>query len=249
MADRVLVEACVDTVESAIAAQEGGADRIELCDNLLEGGTTPSAGTIAACRSRLAIPIFVLIRPRGGDFLFSDIEQEVMLRDVATTRELGADGVVIGALRPDGSVDTERVRALIKAAGSLSVTFHRAFDMARDPTSLLESLVAMGVTRVLTSGQAPTALEGARTIAALQRQSAGRIVILAGGGINEDNVEQVLAETRVSEVHVRGTARQESRMEFRNPRVSMGKAYVPDDYAHVVTDADRIRRIVGRVAR
>lgn len=244
----VLVEACVDSVESALAAEAGGAGRIELCADLVEGGTTPSAGTIAACRSRLGIPIFVLIRPRGGDFLYSDDEQAVMLKDIVMARQLGADGVVIGALRADGTVDVERVAAMVAAAGTASTTFHRAFDVAADPARALEALVALGNTRVLSSGQEATALEGADTLASLVKQAAGRITIMAGGGVTEDNAARVVAETGVVEVHVRGTSLVESRMEFRNPRVSMGKPFAPDDFRRAVTDKARIRRITERVA-
>jgi copper homeostasis protein len=244
----VLVEACVDSIESALAAEAGGAGRIELCGNLVEGGTTPSAGTIAACRSRLTIPIFVLVRPRGGDFLYSDLEQEVILDDIVAARDRGADGVAVGALRADGTVDAPRVAAMVEAAGTASVTFHRAFDVSRDAAESLEALVALGVSRVLTSGQAPTALEGTGVLAALVGQAAGRITILAAGGIHEDNVGRIVAEARVREVHVRGTAVVESRMEFRSSRVSMGKAFLPDDYRRAVTDPGRIRRISERVA-
>jgi copper homeostasis protein len=245
----VLVEVCVDSVESAMAAQEGGADRIELCDNLVEGGTTPSAGTIAACRKRLSIPIFVLVRPRGGDFLFSDVELEVVLRDIASAREQGADGVVIGALRADGRVDEEKVSAMTRAAGTADVTFHRAFDVSRDADEALESLVRLGIPRVLTSGQSPTALEGAAALKAIVGRAAGRITVLAGGGVNEENVGRIAAETGVREVHVRGTSTVESRMQFRSPRVTMGKTFLPDDYKRSVTDPARIRRIVDVVAR
>jgi copper homeostasis protein len=245
---KVLVEVCVDSVESAMAAQEGGADRIELCDNLVEGGTTPSAGTIAACRNRLSIPIFVLVRPRGGDFLFSDVEQEVVLKDIAAARQQGADGVVIGALSADGSVDREKVAAMIEAAGKTAVTFHRAFDVSRDAEEALETLVLLGVPRVLTSGQSPTALEGAAVLKAIVARAAGRVSIMAGGGVNEENVGRIVAATGVREVHVRGTSTVESRMEFRSPRVTMGKTFLPDDYKRSVTDAARVRRIVDVVA-
>jgi copper homeostasis protein len=246
---RVLVEVCVDSVESALAAEQGGADRIELCNNLVEGGTTPSAGTIATCRKRLSIPIFVLVRPRGGDFLFSDLEQEVVLKDITAARERGADGVVIGALRPDGSVDEEKVAAMTQAAGNASVTFHRAFDVSRNAEESLEALVRLSVPRVLTSGQAPTALEGLGVLKAVVHQAAGRIAILAGGGVNEDNVGRIVAETGVREVHVRGTSTVESRMQFRSPRVTMGKTFLPDDYKRTVTDPARIRRIAEIAGR
>ena len=153
----ILVEACVDSVESALAAARGGAHRIELCANLVEGGTTPSAGTLAVCRARLEIPIFVLIRPRGGDFLYSAAELAVMLEDVRRAKETGAHGIVTGVLRADAEIDQDRTGALIAAARPLRVTFHRAFDVCRDAGRALETLIALGVERVLTSGQAATA--------------------------------------------------------------------------------------------
>jgi copper homeostasis protein len=244
----VLVEACVDSVESALAAEQGGAGRVELCDDLVEGGTTPSAGTIAECRRRLSIPVYVMIRPRGGDFLYSDIELDVMHRDIVLARQLGADGVVLGLLLKNGTVDAVRTAALVRAARPLDVTFHRAIDVARDPDDALEALVVAGVDRVLTSGQAPTAPQGARVIARLVQRSAGRIVVLAGGGIDERNVRGLVQRTGVQEVHVRGTSRVKSGMKHRSARVAFRARQKPDDYVREVTDAARIRRITRRLS-
>ncbi len=154
----VLVEACVDTVASALAAEAAGAARVELCAGLAEGGTTPSAGLMALACERLRIPVFVLIRPRGGDFLYSEAEMEVMRRDIRQAKTLGARGVVLGVLRPDGHVDEARTRVLVDEARPMAVTFHRAFDVTPDASAALEALVALGIDRVLTSGQARTAL-------------------------------------------------------------------------------------------
>jgi copper homeostasis protein len=239
----VLIEACVDSVPSAVAAEAGGAGRVELCDNLIEGGTTPSAGTIEDCRSRLRIPVFVMIRPRGGDFLYSDVEYDVMRRDIAHARALGAHGVVLGLLDRDGAVDVARTRALVDAARPLPVTFHRAFDVSRDPAAALDALIGLGVERVLTSGQAPTASEGAELIAEMVRRAAGRIGILPGGGLNENNVAGLVARTGVREVHVRGTSPVRSGMAFRNPRVSFRSPVDGDDSVLDVTDAARIRAV------
>ena len=167
MAKAILVEACVDSVESARAAERGGADRLELCDNLVEGGTTPSAGMIAECRTHVRIPIYVMIRPRGGDFLYSPVELEVMVRDIALARELGADGVVFGMLTNAGKVDRKRTARFVNLSYPLDVTFHRAIDVSRDPLEALEVLVDAGVDRVLTSGGAAKALAGSRVIAAM----------------------------------------------------------------------------------
>src|SRR5256885_4214582 len=183
----IVVEACVDSIESALAAARGGAHRIELCANLIEGGTTPSAGTLAVCRARLDIPIFVLVRPRGGDFLYSAAELAVMLEDIRRSKQAGAQGIVTGVLSADGEIDADRTRELITAARPLQVTFHRAFDVCRDAARALETLVALRVERVLSSGQAATAPEGAETIARLVRQAAGRIGGLPGGGGTPEN--------------------------------------------------------------
>lgn len=243
----VLVEACVDSVESALAAERGGAGRIELCDNLVDGGTTPSAGTIALCRERLRIPIYVMIRPRGGDFCYSPVELDVMRRDIEGAQALGADGVVLGLLRPDGRVDRRRTAALIALARPLDVTFHRAIDVSRDALAALDDLLALGVDRVLTSGQARTALAGGRVIAALVERAAGRLVILAGGGVDAANARLVVARTGVQEIHVRGASPKRSAMRYRSRRVRMGGPPPADEFTLPVTDARRIRRIVRAV--
>ena len=240
----MLVEACVDSVASAIAAERGGAERLELCDNLVEGGTTPSAGAIAECRKRVSLPLYVMIRPRGGDFLYTDVEYEVMRRDIGQAIQLGADGVVLGLLTPAGAVDAVRTAALVRTARPLDVTFHRAIDVARDPEAALDALIVAGVDRVLTSGQASTALQGASVIKRLVERSGGRIVILAGGGIDERNVRSVVKKTGVQEVHVRGTTRESSGMKYRSRKVVFRSRQQPDDYVLEVTDAARIKKIV-----
>jgi len=241
----ILVEACVDSVESALAASRGGAHRIELCANLVEGGTTPSAGTLAVCRARLDIPIFVLLRPRGGDFLYSAAELAVMLEDVRQAKEAGAHGIVTGVLRADGEIDQDRTGELIAAARPLRVTFHRAFDVCRDAGRALETLIALGVERVLTSGQAATAPEGAEAIARLVRQAAGRIAILPGGGVTEGNVAALVRATGVTEVHLTGAVTHQSGMTFRAPEVTIGSAAPRSEYEWDVTDAEQIRRVVA----
>ncbi len=239
----ILIEACVDSVESALAAEHGGAGRIELCANLIEGGTTPSDGALALCRERLGIPIRVLIRPRGGDFLYSDTDFEIIRRDVLRAKDLGAEGVVIGLLRADGSIDLERTQRLLDAARPMGVTFHRAFDVCRILEEALEQLVILGVDRVLTSGQAACAPDGIPAIARLVQLAAGRIGILPGGGIDESNVVEVVRGTGVGEVHLRGTVEVESKMTFRAPHVEIGNPAPPNDYVREVTDAGVIARI------
>jgi copper homeostasis protein len=199
----ILIEAAVGTLEAAFAAERVGPDRIELCVNLNEGGTTPSTALIAAVIDATRLPLFVLIRPRAGDFVYGDDEINLMIRDVDTAANIGIAGIVTGALTSDGRVDVERTRALVKAAAGLPVTFHRAFDFAINMPDALEQLIDLGVTRVLTSGGAPTALEGAEVIAALVDQAGGRISVVAGGGIREHNVSDVIRRTGVREVHAR----------------------------------------------
>lgn len=243
----MIFEACVDSVESALAAVAGGAGRLELCDDLVEGGTTPSAGMIDLCRERVLVPLFVLIRPRGGDFVYSADEREVMLRDILLCQEAGVDGVVVGALLPDGTVDASAMRQFVGAAQPMEVTFHRAFDSCRDPGAALETLIALGVDRVLTSGQAENALAGAATIAQLVQQAAGRIEMMAGGGVNETNVTQIVEATGVEEVHARVMTAVPSVMTWRNDRVVLQKALPADEGARMVTNVARVARIVERM--
>ena len=199
----ILVEAAVESLESALAAERAGADRIELCVNLDDGGTIPSTGLTAAVVEGTRLPVFILIRPRAGDFVYTDDEIDLMSRDIETTGIIGVAGIVTGALTSDYSVDVEQTRALVKAAAGLPVTFHRAFDSARNKADALEQLIDLGVTRVLTSGGAATALEGVDVIRTLVDQARDRITIIAGGGIREHNVSDVIARTGAREVHTR----------------------------------------------
>jgi len=243
----VLVEACVDSLASARQATAGGAGRIELCANLIEGGVTPSLGMLAMIREQISVPVHVLIRPRGGDFLYDEDEMAVMLRDIAGCRAIGADGVVIGTLSPGGTIDGATTRRLVEAARPLAVTFHRAFDLAREPRAALEELVALGIERVLTSGQARTAEAGIPALARLVSQAGGRITILAGGGVDESNAARIVRVTGVREIHIRGSRVTTSAMEFRRDGVTMGKSYQPDEYRRVETDSERVRAIVSEV--
>lgn len=248
MQPKVLIEVLVDSVESARAAEAGGANRLELCQNLFEGGTTPSAGLISSLARAVSIPFNVMIRPRGGDFCYSDCEFEVMRQDVRIARELGASGIVFGMLAPDGTVDEVRSAELIGLGRPVSITFHRAIDMSRDLGEALESLVRLGVDRVLTSGGEPTVLEGVEVIASMVKQAGTRIVVMPGGGIRERNVERILQATGAREIHVSGSRMVESRMEYRNTRVPMGKDLRAPEFSHGQVDPGRIleyRRRVG----
>lgn len=216
---RLLLEIACDGLGSARAAAEGGADRVELFANIAVGGTTPSAGTIAAARTALAIPLHVLIRPRAGDFLYSRAECAAMRHDIELCVRMGCEGVVIGALDDAGDVDVAICRELVAAAGPLAVTFHRAFDVARDQHAALEAIIALGCSRVLTSGGRASAPEGAAVIAELVRQAAGRVTILAGAGITAAQVAPLVAATGVREIHASASAGRASAMHYRNPGV------------------------------
>jgi len=246
-AGAVLVEACVDSVESSMAAERGGAGRLELCDALFDGGTTPSAGMIEACRAAVSIPVFVIIRPRGGGFVYSDIELDVMRRDIVAARELGADGVVIGALHADGTVHGPQTRSLVEAAGTLPVTFHRAFDFAPDLEQALDAVIAAGVGRVLTSGGAATAREGIPVLASLVGRAGDRAVVMAGGTIREENIGEIVAGTGVREVHVRLTRLTRGGGGPMRPGVRVRKALPDDEAAWEETDEVRVRRLVEAV--
>ncbi len=239
--DNLTIEVCIDSVESAIASQQGGAQRVELCDNLLEGGTTPSAGAIQVARDNIDIGLQVMIRPRGGDFCYSDIEFAVMQRDVEMAKQLGADGVVFGLLTPDGAVDIARTRQLVELARPLPVTFHRAFDMTADPYQALEDLIQLGIDRVLTSGQEPSVLEGLDLITDLVKVAADRIIVMPGAGITLRNVHKILNQCKAREIHIAESVAIPSHMQYRNPRIFMGGELRPPEYSYQVTDAGRVR--------
>ena len=199
---KILLECCVASVESAVNAELGGAGRVELCSALELGGVTPSSAVIRLARERIGVPLFVLIRPRGGDFHYSPLEVEVMKTDIDAARDLGADGIVLGILREDGNVDVERTAELIEAAGGASITFHRAFDSTPDPLAALETLRELGVNRVLTTGGADRAEESLTGLEKLAEAAAGRIGILPGGGINHENCRRIIEQTGAREIHV-----------------------------------------------
>lgn len=214
---RRLLEVAANSLASALAAQAGGADRVELCTGLELGGLTPSAALIAQVRERLSIPVYVLIRPRAGDFLYGDDELDAMQRDIETCLSLGCDGVVFGVLDADGRVDVPRCRPLLSAAGGMGVTFHRAFDMACDLSQALEGVVTLGAERVLTSGGAVSASVGAPSIRRLVDQAAGRIVVMPGAGIHAANVTELARTTHATEFHASAKAGHSSGMRWTNP--------------------------------
>lgn len=232
-----VLEIAAGSLSSALAAQQAGADRVELCEGLESGGTTPSYGTLAMARDRLRIPLFVLVRPRAGDFLYDAAEADVMLRDIECCVGLGCDGIVIGALDAEGDVDQSLCRQFVSAAGALPVTFHRAFDAVKDPAAALERIIALGFARLLTSGGRATARDGAENIAAHVRQAAGRIVVMPGAGINADNVGELAATTGAREFHASAKSIRTSAMRFRAPAL----AGLPSDWME--TDPGRVRAL------
>lgn len=240
----VLVEACVDSVASALAAELGGAGRLELCANLFDGGTTPSAGMISAVKIAVRIPVYVIVRPRGGGFVYTDEEVGVMRLDVEAARMLGADGLVFGALTRDARVDVDRLKILVGGTAELPVTFHRAFDMTRDRDEAMESLLHNGVSRVLTSGGAPSALEGVGAIGSLVKRWGGEIEVMAGGGVREENVREIVDRSGVREVHVRGTRMARTSMAPGREDIRLRKPHPADEGAWEETDERRVRDLV-----
>jgi len=224
MSDQAVIEVCVDSVASALAAERGGATRVEVCSNLLEGGVTPSAGLIELMRARISIGLQVMIRPRGGDFCYTREEFETMRCDIMIAKNLGADGVVLGILEARGGVDIERARELVELARPLNVTFHRAFDMSTDIFCALEDICTTGADRLLTSGGEKTAEQAVHSIANLVKAARGRIAIMACGGINDDNAVRIVEQTGVREIHVGLRSPIDSPMLHQNPQISMGTA-------------------------
>jgi copper homeostasis protein len=238
-----MLEICCANIASALNAQAGGADRIELCDNLWEGGTTPSFGMLKVLRQELKIQIFVLIRPRGGDFLYSDAEFKVMLQDIYLAKELGADGIVSGILKADGTVDCDRTTALIEAASPLPFTFHRAFDCCRDLNEALEDIIFCGAKRILTSGGKNSVAEGIEQLKELNKQAAGRIIILPGGGINSQNIQSIKEKTGCTEFHLSAKKLSKFDMLYHKPGLFMnGSREIPED-SIFISDRDTIAEI------
>lgn len=242
----MITEVCIGSVPCAYESFLGGAQRVELCDNLVEGGTTPSQGAIIECKKIKGLKTMVMIRPRGGDFLYSDVEFEIMKEDVKAARNLGADGVVFGILTKDGSMDIQRLKQLIDLAGEMEVTNHRAFDMCNDPFLALEQLIDLGVKRILTSGQHRNVWEGRFLIADLVKKAAGRIIIMPGAGVKEDNIVDLMAITKAPEYHVALTKKIPSQMEYRNEKAFMGSDAQPE-FEHLRIDSERIRTFVNLV--
>ena len=243
-----MVEVCANGVESCIAAQAGGADRVELCTGIPEGGTTPSYGEIKVARRVLTTTrLHVIIRPRGGDFLYSDLEVERMAADIAVCRELGVDGVVFGCLNADGTIDIDKNRYLMECSRGMSVTMHRAFDRTADPVQALEEIIDLGFDRILTSGQRPKAIQGMELLAKLNHQAAGRIILMAGSGVTEQNIKEIHDVTGLHEFHFSARESQPSAMQYVNPNLYMGRPGANEaalDYTTTCRVADTIKQLL-----
>lgn len=236
------VEICANSVQSALNAEAGGAHRVELCDNLWEGGTTPSMATIELTKRHLSIPVFVLIRPRGGDFVYTDLEFEIIKRDIELAKEKGVDGIVSGVLSPDGSVDIERTKELVELAKPLPFTFHRAFDLTPDPIQALEDIISCGAHRILTSGQTTSAPKGAALIKRLIKEASDRIIILPGGGINDSNIN-TLIDAGCHEFHLSAKAYKKGLAQY-SAKVPMNSSTdIPEDRI-AVSDIEKIKKVL-----
>lgn len=237
------VEIVVYNIGSALKAQEGGADRIELCDSPGDGGTTPSYGTIELVRQNVSMDVFVMIRPRGGDFFYSSYEFHAMKRDISQCQKLSVDGVVFGILNPDGTIDKKRCQELIKQIRPLKVTCHRAFDMTRDPFEALEDCIEVGFDRILTSGQQPQAIQGTALLAELVKKANGRISIMPGSGVNEGTVSEIISTTGAKEIHFSAMAFGESEMIYRNTNIAGMGSDEGSEFKLRTVDPLRVRKI------
>ncbi len=243
MVQTMICEVVVYNIESALRAQEGGADRLELCDNPADGGTTPSFAMIEQVRQNISMDLYVMLRPRGGDFCYNNYEFHIMKRDLSQCQRLSVDGLVLGILNEDGTIDKKRCKELIAKSRPLKVTCHRAFDMTRDPFEALEDCIEVGFDRILTSGQRMKAIDGIDVISELVKKANGRISIMAGSGVNEDTVIEIVEKTSVNEIHFSAVSFAESQIQFRNPHLtSMGEAS-SGEYKIRTVDPMRVRQI------
>ena len=243
--NKPILEVCVDSVCNAVVAQSAGAHRVEFCANLSEGGTTPSPAQIEIARKRLHIRLYVIIRPRGGDFLYNETEFEIMKSDIHFCGKIGCDGVVIGMLRPDGTIDRERTGELVRIAEGygMGVTFHRAFDRCADGFEAMETAIELGCERILTSGGYDTAIEGAEIIRKLIEKAGERIIIMPGAGITPENVKELIQKTGAKELHGTFRSRFASPMLYRNEKLSRAD----EEYGLLLTDAEKIKRIITKI--
>lgn len=245
MVDRPIIEICLESVESVIAAEKGGADRVELCSDLFEGGLTPTIGTVKTALRKSNIKINAMIRPRGGDFCYSDEEFEVMKEDIKAFKETGINGIVFGILTPEGDVDVKRSKEIIELARPLAVTFHRAFDMTRDPYKSLEELIELGVDRVLTSGQEATVPEGADLLEELVQIAGDRIIVMPGCGITERNFPKLRDKIKAKEYHIYLPYETTSKMKFHPGHIYMGGLLRQSEFTITHTSSSRVSDVMG----
>lgn len=238
------IEVCSNSVRSSLEADKAGANRVELCDNLYEGGTTPSIGTIVECKTQCSLSVFPIIRPRGGDFLYSNEELAVMIKDIEIARMHGADGFVIGCLKDNGQINYEMNARLIDAAKGLPVSFHRAFDMTQNPEESLKVLKQLGISRLLTSGQANKAIDGKALIRSLVEQADQQLIIMPGSGIDESNIHEIATYTQAKTFHVSLREPEESKMQFRRDGIYMGGLKDIPEYENKYTSSDRVRNLI-----
>ena len=236
------IEACIGTLQSGIEAEKGGANRVELCDNLAEGGTTPSAALIQMTKEKLEIPAAVMIRPRHGDFLYSDLEFEIMKKDIEFCKTVGVEAVVFGLLTPDGQIDCQRTMRLVESAGNMQVCFHRAVDLSRDYFEAIEQIINCGCTRILTSGGANKAVEGFENIRKAQELYGNKIEIMVGSGINTENVSK-FHSVGIRNFHLSGKVQIDSLMTYRKEGVSMGAISADEEYKITQTDYRKIEEV------
>jgi copper homeostasis protein len=242
----MIFEVCVDTIESALAAQAGGATRLELCSALSEGGLTPSLGLVEVVLESVALPVNAMLRPRRGDFTYTQAEFDVLLRDLYNMKKAGVHGFVAGFLTPDGNVDVPRVKQVVEAAAPLEMTFHRAFDWCADPYQALEELISAGVRRILTAGQQSSAAAGLDMIAALTIRAAGRISIMPGAGISPQNIHQILTISQASEVHFSASQWVEGPMTYRKPDIPMDSNPDYSGYTQKITTMAKVKELISR---
>ncbi|TKC10070.1 copper homeostasis protein CutC [Pedobacter polaris] len=239
------LEICANSFSSALAAEKGGANRVELCENMAEGGTTPSYAQIKLCKEKLSIQVWPIIRPRGGDFLYTDDEFELMKEDIKICKSLNCDGVVTGILLTNGKIDKKRCVELIELAKPIPVSFHRAFDMSNDLEKALDDLIELGFIRVLTSGGANNAYEGIDTIHKLVKQANGKIEIMPGAGINPHNIQEIATKTGAKNFHSSARITVKSKMEYRNQTAKMGN--IEDEYQYQQTSAELVKQMVEKL--
>ncbi|ADK32047.1 copper homeostasis protein CutC [Brachyspira pilosicoli] len=241
------IEICVDSVESCINAEKGGADRLELCGNMFEGGTTPSYGVLQLAREKVNTPIYAMVRPRGGDFCYNDIEFEIMKREIKLMKELKIDGIVFGILTKEGKVDKERCSKLLDLWGTNKATFHRAIDVSSNLNEACEDIISLGFERILTSGGEANVMSGIIKLKELVEKYNDKIIIMPGSGINERNIEYINDTVKANEYHMTANKTVESVMQYRNENVFMGASLRPPEFSVKYTDENKVKNIKSKI--